>query len=142
MEPSGADPKTKTVLIVDDDESVLNLLEIMVRRDGFKVQTAADGERALLKLDRKPDALILDLMLPGSTSGFAVLQRLGKSPETSPPVIVVTALSSGAEIATVQKDPLVHAFINKPINQDRLLTALHRAMGTKSPHPPKEDKPA
>ena len=71
-----AEPKDKTVLIVDDDESVLNLLEILIRRDGFKIDLATTGEEAMERLRRKPDAMVLDLMLPGTTSGFQVLRLL------------------------------------------------------------------
>ena len=46
-EEQGADPKTKEVLIVDDDESMLNLLSILVRRDGFRIDLAGSGDDAL-----------------------------------------------------------------------------------------------
>ncbi|MCX5787412.1 MAG: response regulator [Elusimicrobia bacterium] len=83
--PELLDPATKTVLIVDDDESVLNLLEILVRRDGFKVELAENGDVALDKLKLGPDALLLDLMLPGTTTGFEVLRRMKIFERPAPP---------------------------------------------------------
>ena len=128
-----ADPATKTVLIVDDDESVLNLLEILVRRDGFKVELAENGERALEKLELKPDAILLDLMLPGTTSGFEVLRHLRKLPQPVPPTIIVTALQSDPEVKKAGAEPCVVARLMKPVKQDRLLSALHKALNTRQP---------
>jgi CheY-like chemotaxis protein len=137
-----SDPKTKSVLIVDDDESVLNLLEILVKRDGFQIDLARTGDEALEKLKRHQDALILDLMLPGMTSGFHVLKKLREWTTPVPPVIVVTAYTSHKEVADVQKDPNVALFLSKPINQEKLLEALHRVMKTKAPeHKPTVVRP-
>lgn len=127
------DPSTKTILIVDDDESVLNLLEILVKRDGFKVDLATTGDRALARLERKPDAMLLDLMLPGGTTGFDVLKKLRDSSKTVPPIIVVTAYATDPEMKKVEADPHVIAIIPKPINQDKLLGTLHQTLKTRAP---------
>ena len=128
-----ADPKTKTILIVDDDESVLNLLEILIKRDGFRIELAATGQEALEKLKRRHDALVLDLMLPGSTSGFGVLKELDALPPPVPPVIIVTAFGHTKEVQEVQKNHHVVAFLHKPINQDKLLGSLHKTLRTQPP---------
>lgn len=130
-----ADPKTKEILIVDDDESMLNLLSILVRRDGFRIDLASTGDDALEKLKRPHDALILDLMLPGNTSGFDVLARLRAFGGQVPPVIVVTAYAQTKEVQAVMKDPNVALFLSKPINQKTLLGALHRILKTANPRP-------
>jgi len=142
-----ADPGSKTVLIVDDDESVLNLLEILVRRDGFKVELADNGDAALEKLKLNPDALLLDLMLPGTTTGFEVLRRLRALGRPVPPTIIVTAYFGDPVVKKLQEDPSVITVLPKPVNQERLLSALHKALNTKAPErkkggpPPKEQKP-
>lgn len=128
-----ADPATKTVLIVDDDESVLNLLEILVKRDGFKVDTATSGDRAIKRLERKPDAMLLDLMLPGTTTGFDVIKRIRDSGQPPPPIIVVTAFGTDPEVKKVSEDLFVVAVLSKPVNQEKLLGALHQALHTKAP---------
>ncbi|MBI5629881.1 MAG: response regulator [Elusimicrobia bacterium] len=125
------DPKTKTVLIVDDDESMLNLLEIMIRRDGFKIDLAATGEKALEKLKSSPDALVLDLMLPGIT-GFEVISHLSRTP-APPPVIVVTAYAHTKEVQDMRKQVHVEEFLVKPISQKKLLSILHRVLKTQPP---------
>ena len=130
-----SDPKTKEILIVDDDEAMLNLLSILVRRDGFRIDLAGTGDDALEKLKRPHDALILDLMLPGNTSGFDVLARLHAFEGKVPPVIVVTAHAQTKEVQDVMKDPNVVMFLPKPINQKSLLGALHKVLKTVNPHP-------
>ena len=130
-----ADPKTKEILIVDDDEAMLNLLSILVRRDGFRIDLAGTGDDALEKLRRPHDALILDLMLPGTTSGFDVLARLRAFDGKVPPVIVVTAHAQTKEVQAVTQDPNVVLFLPKPINQKSLLGALHKVLKTVNPHP-------
>ena len=64
--PELAEPKDKVILIVDDDESILDLLEHLIKREGFRVERAADGPEALRKVPAlNPDLIILDFMLPG-----------------------------------------------------------------------------
>jgi DNA-binding response OmpR family regulator len=125
------DPQTKEILIVDDDEAMLNLLQILVRRDGFKTDLAMTGDDALEKLKRPHHAVILDLMLPGTTSGFDVLIRLRSHKGPVPPVIVVTAHAQTKEVQDVMTDPNVALFLSKPVNQEKLLGALHRVLKTK-----------
>lgn len=125
------DPKTKEILIVDDDEAMLNLLQILVRRDGFRVDLASTGDDAIEKLKRPHAAVILDLMLPGGASGFDVLAWLRKSGGPVPPVIVVTAHAQSKELESVTQDPNVALFLSKPVNQERLLAALHKVLKTR-----------
>jgi len=135
------DPRNSEILIVDDDEAMLNLLQILVRRDGFRTDLAMNGDDALEKLKRPHAAIILDLMLPGGTSGFDVLKRLDAHGGPVPPVIVVTAYAQTKEVQAVMNNPHVALFMSKPINQDKLLEALHRVAKTR-PAKPKGPKPA
>jgi CheY-like chemotaxis protein len=137
MEPEAlADPKTKRFLIVDDDVSVLTLLEIMVHRDGFQIETAESGDGALRLIEKGPDAIVLDLILPGSTDGFGILKMLAEKGGKAPPIIVVSGHAGSKELEAVEKDPLVVALIRKPISQDKLLETLHKALKTRRPPPP------
>ncbi|MFI5363820.1 MAG: response regulator, partial [Elusimicrobiota bacterium] len=87
-------------------------------------------------LKRPKDAMILDLMLPGNTSGFDVLKRLRSFEGKVPPVIVVTAHAQTKEVQEVTTDPNVVLFLQKPINQNSLLGALHKVLKTVNPHHP------
>jgi two-component system response regulator RegX3 len=82
-------PGKTLVLVVDDDTRILDLLAMSLQRDGFDVLTAVAGEQALkLAYKEHPDAIILDVMLPGM-DGFEVCRRLREMTEAV--IIFVTA---------------------------------------------------
>jgi len=80
------------LLVVEDDDSVLKAIRVMLEAHGYKVRTSANGEAALVEVAAQaPDLILLDLMLPGLT-GHDVLQELKRKDETAEiPVIVLTA---------------------------------------------------
>ena len=80
------------VLIVEDENSLLELLKFNFTKDGFKVDTAIDGETALEKiLNKAPDLLVLDWMLP-KLSGIELCRRIRKNKEIKNlPIIMLTA---------------------------------------------------
>jgi signal transduction histidine kinase/DNA-binding response OmpR family regulator len=85
-------PGDGSVLIVDDDPALRDVLSSLLAEDGWRVATAADGEAALAAVQQeRPTAMVLDLMMP-RVDGFEVLQALRGQPTTRDlPVIVVTA---------------------------------------------------
>jgi CheY-like chemotaxis protein len=117
-EVAGGGPR---VLVVDDDATARDLLRRTLAREGFAVTTAASGEEGLrLARELHPDAITLDVMMPG-LDGWAVLREIKADPEIADiPVIVVTLLEDGS---------LAHAlgaagFLSKPVARDRLRTLL------------------
>ncbi|WP_026931460.1 response regulator transcription factor [Glycomyces tenuis] len=84
---SEAEPR---VLVVDDDSALAEVVARYLRREGFEVDYAPDGEAGLRRaLDTLPDLVVLDLMMPGM-DGFEVCRRLRRA--TSIPVVMLTAL--------------------------------------------------
>jgi DNA-binding response OmpR family regulator len=85
-------PGGGSVLIVDDDPALREVLSSLLEQDGWQVDTASDGVAALAMMKReRPSAVVLDLMMPG-LDGFEVLHALRAQPTTRDlPVIVVTA---------------------------------------------------
>ena len=84
------DQTVPDILIVDDEPQVRNIVATYLERDGFTVRTAADGRQALDAIrERRPDALVLDLMLP-EVNGLQVLQQL-RAGGDNVPVIVLSA---------------------------------------------------
>jgi two-component system, OmpR family, alkaline phosphatase synthesis response regulator PhoP len=80
---------TKKVLIVDDDTKTVELVELYLKRDGYKVLTAYTGTDALKTArESRPDLIVLDLMLPGM-NGLDVCETLRK--ESDVPIIMLTA---------------------------------------------------
>lgn len=87
----------QTVLVVEDEESFVEALQIGLKREGFRVEVARDGAQALDVFDTvHPDLVLLDVMLP-RISGIDVCRQLRK--RSTVPIIMVTA--KGAEIDTV-----------------------------------------
>jgi two-component system, OmpR family, alkaline phosphatase synthesis response regulator PhoP len=89
----------KVVLVVEDEESILELLRYNLDKAGFTVIPAASGEDGLaLARRRRPDLILLDLMLPGM-DGLEVCRMLKKSKETENiPVVMLTARGEEADI--------------------------------------------
>ena len=82
----------ETILIVEDEPDIRDLLAFNLSREGYAVLEAADGHRAVaVAIDKKPDMILLDLMLPGM-DGLAACKSLQRRPDTAGiPVIMLTA---------------------------------------------------
>src|SRR6202008_5171925 len=81
------------VLVVDDEDNIVELLSVSLKFQGFEVHTATNGPAALdLARDVKPDAVILDVMMPGM-DGFGVLRRL-RADGIDAPALFLTARDS------------------------------------------------
>lgn len=83
---------TATVLVVDDEKDLVELVRYHLEKDGMKCLEARDGETALqLARERHPDLIVLDLMLPG-VDGLEVCRKVRKDPKTaSVAIIMLTA---------------------------------------------------
>lgn len=85
----------KRVLVVDDEETVRDVVAAYLHREGFEVETAADGDLALDAFERRaPDMIVLDVMLP-NRSGLEVLSTIRRLSTT--PVILLTARTDEAD---------------------------------------------
>jgi two-component system, OmpR family, alkaline phosphatase synthesis response regulator PhoP len=85
------------VMVIEDEKEIRDLVRYNLEREGFRVATAVDGETGLEQLfSSRPDAVVLDLMLPGR-NGLEILRELRSEPTTRDlPVLVLTA--RGAEM--------------------------------------------
>jgi DNA-binding response OmpR family regulator len=94
------EPDSKTVLIADDDADIRELVAYRMRRSGYAVLEAANGEEALeLATGERPDLAILDVMMP-RLDGFEVARRLRAQDETAGiPIILLTARAQDADVA-------------------------------------------
>jgi DNA-binding response OmpR family regulator len=85
----------ETILIVDDEPTIVEVVGLYLQREGFRVVTAADGATALSMVEQqRPDLIVLDLMLPG-LSGFDVTRRLRAGGAL--PIIMLTARGEEAD---------------------------------------------
>lgn len=84
-----------TILIVEDDQLILEMYKDLLKANGFRVITANDGKKAVIRIKQQgADLILLDILMPG-LNGFEVLKKLKTSEDTrQTPVIVLTNLGS------------------------------------------------
>ncbi len=114
---------SKTVLIVEDSEPAVIQLSDILSEAGFGVQVASNGTEALEKIAQNvPDAMILDLMMPG-IDGYQVLEAIRANAETAQlPVLILTAKHLESRDLKILEKNHVFQFLQKgDINRDKLL---------------------
>jgi CheY-like chemotaxis protein len=135
-EPVGADVSLPVdaplVLVIDDDANVRNLLKRNLAAAGIRAVLAAGGPDGLqLVKELRPDAITLDVMMPG-TDGWTVLSELKADPETADiPVIMVTIVEDrqlGFSLGASE-------YLPKPVDRARLIAVLRRYLGEKADRP-------
>lgn len=94
IDGSTTEPSPRTVLVVDDDPSLLAMLGMALQVEGFEVRRAITGQQALAAItESRPDVVILDVMMPG-LDGREVTRRLREQPATADlPIVICSALS-------------------------------------------------
>ncbi|MBI4705230.1 MAG: response regulator [Deltaproteobacteria bacterium] len=120
----------KTVLVVDDEADVRQLLGDVLRAHGYRVIEAEQGDEALQKVrEQPPDAIILDAMLPG-VHGFEIARRLKQSERYGAiPVIMVSAVFRGWRFAAdVKENYGVDAYLEKPFDVGELAEVVAAAL--------------
>jgi len=115
---------SRLILVVDDEPGVLDVAQMYLSREGFRVALATDGPAALAAVEREePDLIILDLMLPG-LDGFEVCRRLRRASDV--PIIMLTARDEDVD-KIVGLELGADDYITKPFNP-RELVARARAV--------------
>lgn len=109
------------ILVVDDEDQILQLVSAMLELEGHEVVTASHGVEALLMVeDTRPDAILLDIVLP-RMDGATVAQKLREDPETADiPIVFLTGLVDGDEMQ--RRGPIIGGqyFLAKPFDAKRL----------------------
>jgi two-component system phosphate regulon response regulator PhoB len=122
-----------TVLIVEDEAPLVTLLRYNLEKEGFAVCSAADGEEALLQIaENKPDAVLLDWMLP-LVSGLEVCRQIRRAPQSRAlPIILLTA--RGEEADRVRGlDSGADDYIVKPFSPSELVARLRAVIRRAQP---------
>ena len=124
-------PADKMILIVDDDDSVRELIEFIVKKEGFRVEKAADGEEALTKARAtSPDLILLDLMLP-KFGGFEILRELQSDETGGIPIVIITGRYTDRSTSDmIKQEPNVRDFIEKPVKPQILTSLIHKLLKT------------
>ena len=120
----------KRVLLIEDEPNIIEAISFILSRDGFTVHTHEDGETALDKIARQmPDAVILDVMLPGK-SGFDILRALrGDAATADLPVLMLTARGQKKDRELADRLGATR-FMTKPFSNDAVREAVRAMIGT------------
>ena len=112
---------SKDILVVDDEASVVEVVSLYLRRDGYEVRVARDGRQALAAIQAsRPALVVLDLMLPG-VDGLEILRRLRDDPEQDVPIIMLTA--RGQEVDRIYGLELgADDYVTKPFSPAELVS--------------------
>lgn len=126
--------EAKDILVVDDEASVVEVVSLYLKRDGFHVRVARDGKQALDAIrERLPMLVVLDVMLP-QVDGLEIMRRLREDPTSDVPVILLTARSQ--EVDRIYGLELgADDYVTKPFSPAELVSrvkaVLRRAGGSR-----------
>ena len=122
-----SEPDIKRVLIADDEINIRRVLEAILRRDGYEVITAANGNEALAGMNRDINTVITDLKMPG-LDGMGLLKRLSVDfPDV--PVVMITAHGS-VESAVEAVKLGAFDYVEKPFDQEQIRQIVAKALRT------------
>jgi two-component system nitrogen regulation response regulator NtrX len=116
-----------SVLIIDDEPNIRRMVGALLAAEGYEVRDAHDGAAGLARaLEAEPDALLLDLMIPGELDGMATLARVREAL----PEVPVIMMSGRAGLSDAVKATKLGAFnfLEKPLSPESVLLALSSAM--------------
>lgn len=118
----------RKILIADDEPNIVTALEFLLKRAGYDVRTAANGDEALALVESfAPDLVLVDIMMPGK-SGYEVCQRMREAPQWRHiKIVMVTAKGREAEVS---KGLSLGAdlYITKPFSTQELIAAIERLL--------------
>ncbi len=117
----------KTILIIEDDTEINNMLRILLEQNGYTAVSAYSGTEGLIVHSEKTDLILLDLMLPGR-SGEDIIRELKQ--KHSVPIIVMSAIhdvSKKVDLFSLGADD----YVTKPFNNDELLARIAARLRTK-----------
>ena len=115
-----------TILVIDDEAVMREILETLLTREGYDVRLTSNGEQGLELARALPfDAAVVDVMMPG-LNGIQTLEELKKLDEDLP-VVMITAFASVESAIAAMKRGAFH-YVTKPFKNDEVLAVLHNAL--------------
>jgi CheY-like chemotaxis protein len=114
------------VLVVDDDPTILRLLQVNLEMEGHEVLTAGDGHEALERLrEGAPEVVLLDVMMPG-LDGWQVCERIRADPDlATTPVVILSARAQQSDLERGAQAG-ADAYITKPFDPLELVELVER----------------
>jgi two-component system alkaline phosphatase synthesis response regulator PhoP len=129
------------ILVIDDDRDLVDTLRIILESKSYEVRAAYDGKEGFSRIEEKrPDLIILDVMMATDTEGFDLAFKLQNNPEFQQiPILMLTSFPK----AMAEKGPdrfqhilgegwPVSIFMEKPVDSDKLLTTIEDILAQES----------
>lgn len=119
----------KKILIIEDDEDLVEVMELNLKKYGYETDHAYNGKKALEKIQQSPpDLIILDVMLP-ELNGDVLNQQLKSNPKTKDiPIIAISGKIGIKEMFMMNNQLTVSAFFYKPILMSELVKEIKRLL--------------
>lgn len=116
------------ILIVEDEPSILDSLDFILKRAGWNIRAVTDGDAAIAAVGEfEPKVLVLDVMLP-KKSGFEVLKYLRSQPDTQHlPILILTAKGQ-LQDRRVAEELGANGFVTKPYSNSEVVEAVRQLM--------------
>jgi two-component system nitrogen regulation response regulator NtrX len=115
------------ILVVDDEPNIRRMVGAILSAEGFTVRDASDGESGVrAAAEREPDAVLLDLMMPGAMDGMAVLSKL-REHFPSLPVVMMSGRAELSDAVRATKLGAFH-FLEKPLTHEAMLLTIRSAL--------------
>ena len=116
------------ILIVDDSETVVHFLRMVLEREKYEVDTASDGTDALAKAHQSlPDLIVTDSIMPGM-DGFALLHALRADPATEAVPVIMLTSGNPHDPDHIVRDPQPDSFVKKSADFGPLLAEIRDAL--------------
>jgi two-component system alkaline phosphatase synthesis response regulator PhoP len=125
--------ESRTIVCIEDEPGVIELIRLILERRGFKVVGAVSGVEGLEAVRQvKPSLVLLDLMMPGM-DGWEVYRRMkADAIMKTIPVIIVTAKAEGIDEVLAKHIAKVDDYIKKPFSLQELMQAIERVLHRKT----------
>jgi len=117
----------KYILVAEDDKAYANVYKTRLAREGFEVEVADDGEKALRAMrERKPDLVVLDLVMPVK-DGFAVLKEMKSDPALkNVNVVVASNLSQDLDLKKAKELGAIDYFVKSDVSIGEMIALLKK----------------
>lgn len=122
------------VLVVEDEAALMTMLRYNLEKQGYRVEEASDGQEALTRIGEiRPDAVLLDWMLPGM-SGLEVCRQIRRRPTTRDMAVIMLTARVGDQDAVRGLNTGADDYITKPFSMDALSARLRALLRRSSTH--------
>lgn len=119
-----------SILIVDDDENICEILSLLVKKEGLKTLVAHEGDTALKIIRSKmPDIVLLDIKMPGM-DGIEVLKRVKELDENLPVVMITAYANIQGAVDAIRLG--AHDYLAKPFDDHEVIRVVHRALAERN----------